>query len=143
MGIVSVILLVVLVISALIIILLVMIQDEQGEGLGGIFGGGSSTPFGSRSGNVLTKFTSILGAVFLVCSFALAWINRTPESGDVIGAARRQGLTEQQSEWWNPDAESEPLPEADTDQNTLQAPPSDEEPAEAPAADEGAADNGE
>jgi preprotein translocase subunit SecG len=143
MGIVSVLLLVVLVISALIIILLVMIQDEQGEGLGGIFGGGSSTPFGSRSGNVLTKFTSILGAVFLVCSFALAWINRTPESGDVIGAARRQGLTEQQTEWWNPDAEAEPLPEAEADENTLQAPPAQEEQAEAPATEEETAESDE
>jgi preprotein translocase subunit SecG len=120
-----------------------MIQDEQGEGLGGIFGGGSSTPFGSRSGNVLTKFTSILGAVFLVCSFALAWINRTPESGDVIGAARRQGLTEQQTEWWNPDAQAGPLSETETDENTLQAPPTEDEPTEAQAREEGTDGNGE
>ena len=105
MGILGVILLVVFSISSLLLIVIVLIQDEQGEGIGGLFGGGSSTTFGSRSGNILTKFTSILAAIFLVCSFALAWINRTPESGDLLGASRRgagQELTV--DEWW----ESEP-----------------------------------
>ena len=101
MGILGVVLLVVFVIASLLLIVIVLIQDEQGEGLGGLFGGGSATPFGSRSGNVLTKFTAILAAVFLVCSFALAWINKTPESGDILGAARRGGAVEQTvDEWW-------------------------------------------
>jgi preprotein translocase subunit SecG len=101
MGIIGIALLVILVISAVLLVLVVLVQDEQGEGIGGIFGGGSTTPFGSRSGNVLTKFTTALAAVFLVCCFALAWISKTPEAGNVIGQARKQALstTEQQS-WW-------------------------------------------
>ena len=87
MGILTVILLIIFVIACLLLILMVLIQDEQGEGLGGLFGGGSSTPFGSRSGNVLTRFTSIFAAVFLVVSLVLAWVNRTPDKGDVLGAA--------------------------------------------------------
>jgi len=100
MGILEIILLVIFVITALLLILIVLLQDEQGEGLGGIFGGGSTTAFGSRSGNVLTKFTSILGAIFLICSLALAWASRTVEKGDVLGAARRSTTVETE-EWWN------------------------------------------
>ncbi|WP_028973161.1 preprotein translocase subunit SecG [Spirochaeta cellobiosiphila] len=100
MGILSTLLLVVFVITALFLILIVMIQDDQGDGIGGIFGGGSTTPFGTNSGNVLTRLTSILGAVFLIVSFGLAWINRTTDVGDVAGAARKEA-TAQASEWWN------------------------------------------
>lgn len=77
-----------------------MMQDEQGEGLGGIFGGGSSAAFGSRSGNILTKTTSIIAAVFMISSFGLTWVNRTPDKGDVLGTAR-EGLSQTAKEWWN------------------------------------------
>ena len=99
MGIISVLLIVIFIITAILLVVVILLQDEQGEGLGGLFGGGSSTPFGSRSGNILTRFTSILGAVFLFCSFGIAWVNRTPQSGDVLGAAKRQEAQTAQ-EWW-------------------------------------------
>lgn len=107
MGIISILLLVIFVISAILLMLLVLIQDEQGEGLGGIFGGGSSTPIGNRSGNILTRTTSILGAIFLVCAFGLAWMNRTPDSGNPAAAARKIEAQQQGGvEWWktNPNA---------------------------------------
>lgn len=101
MGILGIALLVIFVITSILLIVIVLIQDEQGEGLGGLFGGGSTTAFGSRSGNVLTKFTGILGAIFLVCSFGLAWINRSGDESDVLGAARRQRAeSEAVEEWW-------------------------------------------
>jgi len=101
MAILGIVLLVVFIISALLLVILVLLQDEQGEGIGGLFGGGSSSAFGSRSGTVLTKFTSILGAVFLACSFGLAWVNKTPEAGDVLGAARREQVKEESEfNWW-------------------------------------------
>jgi preprotein translocase subunit SecG len=101
MGLIGIVLLVILIISAVLLVLVVLVQDEQGEGIGGIFGGGSSTAFGSRSGNVLTRFTAVLAVVFLVCCFGMAWISRTPSAGNVIGKARQQALntTDQQS-WW-------------------------------------------
>ncbi|HDQ14380.1 MAG TPA: preprotein translocase subunit SecG [Sediminispirochaeta sp.] len=100
MGFFGILLLVIFVIISFLIIVLVMLQDDQGEGLGGIFGGSSSSAFGSRSGNILTKATSVLGALFLLTAFGLAWINRTPESGDVIGAAQEE-MSQENSEWWN------------------------------------------
>jgi preprotein translocase subunit SecG len=82
--------------------LVVLIQDDQGEGIAGMFGGAGTTPLGSRSGNVLTRFTSILGALFLFGAFALAWVNRTPERGAGLEAlARAKQLRETQAtEWW-------------------------------------------
>ena len=101
MGLLSVVLLIVFAVASLLLIGIILIQDEQGEGLGGLFGGGGGASFGSRSGNILTKATSILGAVFLVGAFTLAWLNKTPEAGDVLGAARRGAATEQSVEsWW-------------------------------------------
>lgn len=101
MGLISVVLLVILIVSAVLLVLVVLVQDDQGEGLGGIFGGGSTTPFGSRSGNVLTRFTAILAAVFLFCILGIAWVNKTPEAGNVIGRARAESLQGgQQQNWW-------------------------------------------
>jgi len=101
MGLIGIILLVIMVISSVLLVLVVLVQDDQGEGIGGIFGGGSSSAFGSRSGNVLTRFTAALAAIFLVCCFGMAWLNRTPAGGNVVSKARQEALsgTDKQS-WW-------------------------------------------
>jgi preprotein translocase subunit SecG len=109
MGVIEIVLLVLFISSAILLVILVLMQDEQGEGLGGIFGGSSSTAFGSRSGNILTKFTAILGGIFLFCSFGLAWVNKTPEAGDVLGAARRQETNEVVEEWWELEEQDEAI----------------------------------
>jgi preprotein translocase subunit SecG len=101
MGFLGIAILVILTISAVLLILVILVQDEEGEGIGGLFGGGSSTAFGSRSGNILTRFTAILAVIFLFCAFALAWINRSPSAGNVIGKARQETLKEgESSTWW-------------------------------------------
>lgn len=100
MGILSVVLLVFFIITAILLVLLVLIQNEEGDSLGGVFAGGSSSAFGSRSGNVLSKASSVLGAVFLILSFCLALANRTP-SGKGVEAAGRQNAIEQNREWWD------------------------------------------
>ncbi len=104
MGILNTLLLVVFALCAVLLIVLVMMQDDQGEGLGGIFGGGSSTPFGSSSGNVLTKITGILGVVFIVCSLGLAYVTKSGDSDDVLGEARRGNSTER---WYDEEAKVE------------------------------------
>jgi preprotein translocase subunit SecG len=93
MSAIGIVLIVVLAVSAVLLVLVVLVQDDQGEGIGGIFGGGSNTAFGSRSGNVLTRFTAALAAIFLVCCFGVAWISRTPSGGDVVTKARQEALT--------------------------------------------------
>ena len=101
MELLSIVLLVIFAIAAVLMILVIMLQDDQGEGIGGLFGGGSSSAFGSRSGNILTRFTSVLGAIFIVGAFALAWLNRTPESADIVEKARLERMQEtEESNWW-------------------------------------------
>ena len=56
------------IISAVFLIVVVLLQTGQ-EGMGVIFGGGSSTMFGaSGAGGLLVKVTATLAAVFLVSS---------------------------------------------------------------------------
>ena len=101
MGLISVILLILFTIVSLLMMLVILLQDDQGEGIGGMFGGAGTTPLGSRSGNALTRFTSILGALFLFGAFALGWLNRTPESSNLEARARAERLRQTQaSEWW-------------------------------------------
>jgi len=115
MSILGIVLLVLFVIVAVLLILLVLAQNEEGNSLGGIFAGGSSSPFGSRSGNVLTKATTVLGALFLVISLGLALINRSP-AGTGVEQAGRQLNPQTSSEWWMEDPvipESAPYPDFD------------------------------
>ncbi|GHV90011.1 hypothetical protein AGMMS50268_05140 [Spirochaetia bacterium] len=99
MGVLSIVLLVFFVITAILLVLLVLVQNEEGDSLGGIFAGGSSSAFGSRSGNVLTKATTVLGALFLVLSLSLALINRTPGDSGVESAGRRLSTDGAGSSW--------------------------------------------
>jgi preprotein translocase subunit SecG len=107
MGFLGIILMIIFVVSSLLLILVVLLQDEGGDGLGGIFGGGGASQVGNRSGNILTRITSVLAAVFLLSSFGLAWLNRTPNAGDVEAAARRLEAQNGESsvEWWVPEDE--------------------------------------
>ena len=79
-------LLILQVLIALAIIGLIMIQQGKGADIGASFGAGASqTIFGSQgSGNVLTKATAWLVALFFATSFGLAVIAKDN--------ARNQGL---------------------------------------------------
>ena len=99
MGILGIVLLVFFVIVTILLILLVLAQNEEGDSLGGLFAGGSNSAFGSRSGNVLTRATTILGALFLVISLSLALINRSP-AGSGVEEAARQINSQANTEWW-------------------------------------------
>ena len=112
MAILSTVLLVFFVILAVFLVLLVLIQNEEGDSLGGIFAGGSSSAFGSRSGNVLTRATTVLGSLFLIISLGLALLNRTPGGTGVEAAARELSGESSTTNWLeeelNPAVEVEP-----------------------------------
>ena len=100
MGILSIFLLVIFVIVSLLLIFMVIIQNEGSDGLGGIFAGSSNTAFGSRSSNVMQRFTYVLGALFFVCAFSLALLNKG-STGNVEAAALKNAPTQAAStEWW-------------------------------------------
>ena len=100
-------------IAALIVILLVMIQDDQGEGIGGLFGGGSRTPFGSRSGNVLTRFTGIIAGVFLLVCILVGLVNRSAERGTIAAETTEQTTQQKFFEPIVRDATVSPSPSPD------------------------------
>jgi len=60
-----------------LLIRLVLIQRSKGQGVGLSFGGGAEAIFGAHMGNVLTRFTVILGIVFLVNTTILAVLRPT------------------------------------------------------------------
>ncbi|MDR2793948.1 MAG: preprotein translocase subunit SecG [Treponema sp.] len=99
MGVLGIVLLVFFIIVAILLVFLILIQDEEGDGLGGIFTGGSSSAFGSRSGNILTRATSVLGALFLMLSLGLALASKS-DSGSGVEAAGRQLSTESSANNW-------------------------------------------
>lgn len=139
MGIIGIVLLVVFVIVCALIITLVLIQNEDGDGLGGLFAGGSNSAFGSRSASVLTKATYVVVALFFVTTFFLAFINKTPSDKGIEEAARvEQGSAA--NEWWNTDTSKAPAatgdttaPVAPTDAPAAPAAPAPDAPKTAPA----------
>ena len=100
MGVLSVIILILFIIVSLLLIFLVAIQDEQSEGLGGIFGGGSQTAFCSQTSSVVTKATGILAALFLVLALLVAFINKTPSQDRLLDSVTTEQV-QQTTEWWD------------------------------------------
>jgi len=111
MAILSTVLLVFFVIVAILLVLLVLVQNEEGDSLGGIFAGGSSSAFGSRSGNVLTRATTVLGALFLIMSLGLALLNRTPGGTGVEAAGRELSSDSTSSNWLEEEINPQVVPE--------------------------------
>lgn len=85
-------LLVVQILAALAMIGLILIQHGKGADMGAAFGSGSSgSLFGaSGSANFLSRSTSVLAAVFFVCTLALAYFGNlkpTTEGTSVLEKA--------------------------------------------------------
>lgn len=96
---ISIALLVFFIIAAFLIVALVLLQNEEGDSLGGLFSGGSNSAFGSRSGNILTRTTYTLITLFFVITFFLAWLNKSPGDSGLQKDARIQ-QAETATEWW-------------------------------------------
>lgn len=110
MGVFSLVLIILFAIVCALLIFMVVIQDQDSEGLGGLFSGAGNAAFGSRSSNVIVRFTYVLGALFFIIAFGLAILNRSTV-GDVEKAIRASGG--QNTEWWNQEAgKTAPAPES-------------------------------
>ena len=112
MGVLSIILLVLFVIVSLLLIFLVAVQDEQSEGLGGIFGGGSNTAFGSHASSVVTKATATLAVVFMVLALVVAFVNKSPSQDKLLDSVKTEQV-QQTTDWWV---------ESETPASTVEAP---------------------
>ena len=77
-------------------LLLVVVLMQQGKGgdIAAAFGGsGSQTAFGARAGaTVLTRATTVLGALFMVGSMALAIMGQRGTTSSVLSGVAGPGL---------------------------------------------------
>lgn len=96
MAALNIILLVLFIIVCVLIVFLVLLQNEEGDSIGGLFAGGSNSAFGSKSGNVLTKSTYVLVTIFFAFSFILAVLNKSASSPSE--KMRKEGQELQQKE---------------------------------------------
>ena len=104
MSILGIILLVLFCIIALLLIFLVSVQGENSVGLGGIFGGGSESAFGSNTSSVLTRVTTILTIVFMVLSLVVAVVNKSSDE-ELLAAQSAAEASAVESTSWVDEAE--------------------------------------
>src|SRR2546430_9277574 len=70
-----------------LLLIVVLLQQGKGGDIAAAFGGSSSqTAFGARAGaTVLTRATTILGALFMLGALAIAILNKSGSGGSVVG----------------------------------------------------------
>lgn len=93
MAILISVLLIVEVLAALLLIVVILAQKSKDQGLGMAFGSGvGESLFGSRAGNVLTRMTVTLAAVFMATTFVLGMLFARGKTGggSVMEQADRQ-----------------------------------------------------
>lgn len=67
------------------LILVVLLQTGKGADMGAVFGGSSSTVFGSSgAGNFLTRLTTGMAIVFMITSITLGYFSGKQPSGSVF-----------------------------------------------------------
>ena len=64
---------VIFVINCIFLILIILLQSSRSSGMN-LFGGGSQTPFGASSADVLTKITGVMTSLFLVLGLVIAYL---------------------------------------------------------------------
>ena len=76
------------IIVTLLLIGIVLLQQGKGADMGAVFGGSSSTIFGSSgAGNFLTRTTTALAALFMLTSLALTYTGSRRVSSTVFDSA--------------------------------------------------------
>ena len=76
------------IIACLFLIGVVLLQQGKGADMGAVFGGSSSTIFGSGgAGNFLTRLTTIMAVVFMLTSLTLTYSGARRISSTVFDAA--------------------------------------------------------
>jgi preprotein translocase subunit SecG len=76
------------VITCLLLIGVVLLQQGKGADMGAVFGGSSSTIFGSSgAGNFLTRLTSGLAIVFMLTSLVLTYTSSNRVTSSVFDSA--------------------------------------------------------
>ena len=81
-------LLIVHVLACVFLVLVVLLQTGKGADMGAVFGGSSSTVFGSSgAGNFLTRLTTATAIIFMLTSMGLTYLSSHPTSPTVFDSA--------------------------------------------------------
>ncbi|WP_421622999.1 preprotein translocase subunit SecG [Borrelia sp. MN22-0132] len=88
------------IITSFMIVLLVLFQDEQGDSIGGVFGGGSSSIFGAKSSNIAIRITAFFIMLFFIFVIALSFINTKRVDNSLLKDVK---ANEKSSTFWNDD----------------------------------------
>ena len=89
------------IINCALLVLIILPQNEGGSN--GMFAP-STTQFGSRSGNIMTRSTTVLGISFFILSLLLAYANRSGDfSDDEVIKASRDLNGQTVYKWWEED----------------------------------------
>jgi preprotein translocase subunit SecG len=76
------------ILSCIFLILVVLLQTGKGADMGAVFGGSSSTVFGSSgAGNFLTKLTTATAILFMVTSLGLTYFSARQNTSTVFDSA--------------------------------------------------------
>ena len=76
------------ILACIFLVLVVLLQTGKGADMGAVFGGSSSTVFGSSgAGNLLTKLTTITAIVFMLTSLGLTYFSARRNSATVFDSA--------------------------------------------------------
>ena len=84
MAVLQTILTIVFVIASVFLVFMILIQSNRSAGMGLFGGGASQTAFGSSSGDVLTRITAILAAIFLLLALLMAFMKTDPADRERI-----------------------------------------------------------
>lgn len=80
------------VVICLALIIVILLQQGKGAEIGAVFGGSSQTVFGATgAGNVLTKTTWAMAAVFFATSIFLAYTSTRRFTGSIFGSGGAVG----------------------------------------------------
>jgi len=79
------------------LILVVLLQTGKGADMGAVFGGSSSTIFGSSgAGNFLTRLTTGMAIVFMITSLTLGYFSGRKPASSVFDARSEQSVPQGQ-----------------------------------------------
>ena len=76
------------ILACIFLVLVVLLQTGKGADMGAVFGGSSSTVFGSSgAGNFLTKLTTATAIIFMLTSLGLTYFSAERNSATVFDSA--------------------------------------------------------
>src|SRR5215831_4789558 len=76
------------VLACIFLVLVVLLQTGKGADMGAVFGGSSSTVFGSSgAGTFLTRLTTVTAVVFMLTSLSLTYFSARRNTATVFDSA--------------------------------------------------------